>query len=300
VNAPKARVDGLEARPIGEGTPRQSVLEHLTRNLRLNVALSFRALVRPIQSPAPWRSRAIQSHAIIIWSIMLCAAVATSMFVFDTAALDWARQEPNWFRNAFETITDFGLSGWFLFPCGIILLFLAAVISPRLAALSQGALAALAARFGFLFLAVALPGLFVSIVKRLIGRARPFVGGHEDPFAFVPFAWNPAFASMPSGHATTAVAAAIAVGAIWPRTRIVMWVYAAAIMFSRVVVLAHHPSDVIGGALVALVGTHLLRRWSAARGLVFRATDLGAKPAPSLARARTALRQAIGLRKAAA
>ena len=293
MNAPKARVDGLEARPIGEGTPRQSVLEHLARNLRLNVALSFRALVRPIQSPAPWRSRAIQSHAIIIWSIMLCAAVATSMFVFDTAALDWARQEPNWFRNAFETITDFGLSGWFLFPCGIILLFLAAVISPRLAALSQGALAALAARFGFLFLAVALPGLFVSIVKRLIGRARPYVGGHENPFHYVPFSWRPEFASMPSGHATTAVAAAIAIGAFWPRTRPVMWIYAVTIMFSRVAVLAHHPSDVIAGAVVALVGTHLLRRWFAARRLVFRASDLRAKPAPSMLRIKATLRQAI-------
>jgi membrane-associated phospholipid phosphatase len=290
VNAPKARVDGLEARPIRAGTPRQSVLERLARNLQANIALSFRALVRPAQSLA--RSRAIQSHVIIIWSIMLCAAAAVSMFGFDTAALDWARQEPNWFRNAFEIITDFGLSGWFLFPCGFILLFLAAVISPRLAALSRGVLAALAARFGFLFLAVALPGLFVSIVKRLIGRARPYVGGHEDPFHYVPLSWRPEFASMPSGHATTAVAAAIAVGAIWPRTRPVMWIYAVTIMFSRVAVLAHHPSDVIAGAVVALVGTHLLRCWFARR-LVFRASDPRAKPAPSMLRIKATLRQAI-------
>jgi undecaprenyl-diphosphatase len=143
------------------------------------------------------------------------------------------------------------------------------------------------------FLAIGLPGLFVSIVKRLIGRARPFVGGYEDPFHYVPFGWSPAFASMPSGHATTAVAAAIAIGAIWPRTRIVMWLYAAAIMVSRVAVVAHHPSDVIAGALVALVGTDLLRRWFAARGLVFRRSDLGAKPAPSLARIATPLRQGV-------
>ena len=34
----------------------------------------------------------------------------------------------------------------------------------------------------------------------------------------------------------------------------VMWLYALVIMFSRVVVLAHHPSDVIAGALVGAVG----------------------------------------------
>jgi len=218
------------------------------------------------------------------------------MIVLDTRALDWARGEPHWFRAMFEVITRFGLSGWFLFPCGFVLLCLAAITSPQLPTVTQAALAALGARFGFVFLAIGLPGLFVSIVKRLIGRARPFVGGYEDPFHYVPFDWSPAFASMPSGHATSAAAAAIAIGAIWPRTRIVMWLYAAAIMVSRVAVVAHHPSDVIAGALVALVGTDLLRRWFAARGLVFRRSDLGAKPAPSLARIATALRQGVSAR----
>jgi undecaprenyl-diphosphatase len=109
----------------------------------------------------------------------------------------------------------------------------------------------------------------------------------------MPFIWRPAFASMPSGHATTAVAAAIAIGSIWPRTRAVMWLYAGLIMVSRVAVLAHHPSDVIAGALVALIGTDLLRRWFATSGLVFRASDLRAKTGPSLRRIKAALRQAL-------
>jgi membrane-associated phospholipid phosphatase len=222
------------------------------------------------------------------------------MPLFDATAVEWASGEPHWFRAAFEEITRFGLSGWFLLPYGFALLFLAAVTSPRLSTSARAVLAALGGRFGYVFLAIGLPGLFVSIVKRLIGRARPFVGGHEDPFYYAPFNWHPAFASMPSGHATTAVAAAIAIGAIWPRARIVMWLYAAAIMISRVAVLAHHPSDVIGGALVALVGTHLLRRWFAARGLVFRANDLRAKPAPSFARVTMALRHAMSVRNPAA
>jgi membrane-associated phospholipid phosphatase len=294
VNAPNADFNRVNVTPVGEGVSARSALQLFARNISGNVALCARALMRPSRSAIKARS----SGTIAI-AVALVVAAVVSMVLLDARAVDWARGEPHWFRAAFEEITRFGLSGWFLFPCGFVLLFLAAVTSPVLITTAQAVLAALGARFGFVFLAIGLPGLFVSIVKRLIGRARPFVGGHEDPFAYVPLAWHPAFASMPSGHATTAVAAAIAVGAIWPRTRIVMWLYAAAIMVSRVAVLAHHPSDVIGGALVALIGTHLLRRWFAARALVFRASDLGAKPAPSLTRVTAALRQAMPPRKPA-
>jgi membrane-associated phospholipid phosphatase len=288
VNARNAGFDRVNAKPVGEGISPRSILPRIACNISENVAVCTRALIRPARSVGLPRS-----PAITVVALALIAAAAISMPVLDARAVEWARGEPSWFRAAFEEVTRFGLSGWFLFPCLFILLVLAAVISPRLSVLAQSVLAALAARVGFLFLAVGLPGLFVSIVKRLIGRARPLVVGHEDPFHYAPFIWRPEFASMPSGHATTAVAAAIAIGAIWPRTRLLMWLYATAIMISRVAVLAHHPSDVIAGALVALVGTHLLRRWFATRRLVFRASDLPVKPAPSPSRIKAALRQAL-------
>jgi undecaprenyl-diphosphatase len=109
----------------------------------------------------------------------------------------------------------------------------------------------------------------------------------------MPFAWRPEYASMPSGHATNAAAAAIAIGAIWPRARAPLWLYALVIMFSRVVVLAHHPSDVIAGALTGAVGALAVRRWFAARRLVFRGSDLAAMPGPSRKRIRTAVHQVL-------
>ncbi len=295
MKSPDAGCDQVSATPVDDDAKAPSVPKHVLRNLQTNTIVSLRALLRPARFPDP-----AHSSGTVALVLALIGAAAISMLALDAKAVEWARAEPQWFRAAFEEITQFGLSGWFLFPCGFILLVLGALTSPRLPTATQAVLAALGARVGFVFLAIAAPGLFVSIVKRLIGRARPFVGGHEDPFAYVPFAWNPAYASMPSGHSTTAVAAAIAIGAIWPRTRAVMWLYAAAIMLSRVAVVAHHPSDVIGGAVVALVGTRLVQRAFAARGLVFRADDLRAKPAPSRSRITTALRQAIALRNFAA
>ena len=82
-------------------------------------------------------------------------------------------------------ITDFGKSGWFLWPLGILFLVLAA-LPPMASPVQQRVLAAIMVRVGFLFTAIAVPGLFDTIVKRLIGRARPFVGGHLDPFLFQP------------------------------------------------------------------------------------------------------------------
>jgi membrane-associated phospholipid phosphatase len=265
---------------LASSAPQQNVL----RNFRQWICV----LVRPPRASVP-RPSAGAYVAIIV----LAAAAVACMFFIDTAASAWARTLPRWFEDVFERITDLGLGGWFLYPFGFILLCLAAVMSPQLTRLTQGVLAMLTVRFGFLFLAIGLPGLFVTIVKRLIGRARPYVGSPDNPFFYRPFVWAPEYASMPSGHATTAASAAIAIGALWPKSRAVMWLYALAIMFSRVVVLAHHPSDVIAGALVGALGALWLRRAFAARGLLFSAIDLKAFPGPSWPRIKAALREVL-------
>ena len=72
-----------------------------------------------------------------------------------------------------------------------------------------------------------------------------------------------------------------------------MWLYALVIMFSRVVVLAHHPSDVIAGALVGALGALWVRRGFAARGLLFSAIELRAFRGPSLQRVKAALREVL-------
>ncbi len=246
-------------------------LRHTATNLLHWISAIGRA---PRARTPRWSATALAAIALGV------AAVIATMFFVDAAASAWARHLPHRIFIVAEEVTDFGVSGWFLYPLAFILIFLAALTGPSLPPFAQETMALFAARVCFLFTAIALPGLFGTLIKRAIGRARPFVPPLDDPFVFKPFIWRPEYASMPSGHATTAAAAAVAFGFIWPRWRPVMWLYALIIMLSRVVMNVHHPSDVLAAAIVGIVGALLVRRWFAARELAFTA-DLRAKPGPS-------------------
>jgi undecaprenyl-diphosphatase len=217
------------------------------------------------------------------------------MFLIDAAAINGVGHLPRWIVWFFDQITDFGKSGWFLWPLGILFLGLAAL--PRLPRLPQLVLAAVMLRVGFLFVAIGVPGLFVNVVKHIFGRARPGVGGSLDPFLFSPFSWPAAYAGLPSGHAATALSVLVAFGTLWPRGRTLLWVYALLIAASRVAVTAHYPSDVLAGALVGVVGALLVRRWFALRGLGFSVAPDGIvqqKPGPSLRRVKAVARALLG------
>ena len=194
------------------------------------------------------------------------AAVAAAMAFFDAWAVARQRDFPAWVVEVFGRITDFGKSGWFLWPAAILVVTAAALARPALGRLANLMILSLVVRLEFVFFAIGIPALTVSIVKRLIGRARPSDWG---PFHYVPFSWRPDYAALPSGHSTAAFAAAFAIGAIWPRARVPMWIYAGVIAVSRVAVHAHFPSDVIAGAFVGVLGAILVRNWFAARRLAF-------------------------------
>jgi undecaprenyl-diphosphatase len=165
-------------------------------------------------------------------------------------------------------LTDFGKDAFVLWFLAAMLLVVALV-----AAALHGAARARWLGFGlrvqFVFFAVLVPLLAGEAIKWVAGRGRPFVGGKADPFNFVPFAGTEAHASFPSAHAITAFALAFAVSAVWPRARGAMILYALAIAVSRLVLLAHHPSDVVAGALIGVIGAMAVRYWFAARRLGF-------------------------------
>ncbi len=102
--------------------------------------------------------------------------------------------------------------------------------------------------------------LVVHLLKQAFDRERPSVADPELG-SLVAIPGNPSF---PSGHSTTAFAAATAVAILSPRLRPLALGLAAAVALSRVYLRVHFPLDVLAGAVLgAAVGA--LFAWLALR-----------------------------------
>jgi len=235
------------------------------------VTLAWLSLGQLVRSPSHSRRAEAARRAArhVLWlSAGLGASIIVLMYVLDaweigqmpargTASLWWVR-----------ILTDFGKDEYVLAVLAGLLIAVA-IVSPALRGVQRALLLGLGTRLQFIFCAVAVPVLVTEVIKWCVGRGRPFVGGEANVFNFSHFAGTPAYSSFPSGHATTAFALAFAVAAVWPGSRMAMVVYALIIAATRLVLLAHHPSDVVAGALVGDIGAMFVRYWFAARRLGF-------------------------------
>jgi membrane-associated phospholipid phosphatase len=274
------------------GTGVQS--NYISRLLTL-VVLSVTQLVRPpSHSRRAEAARRAARHVLLATAVMGGAVIAM-MYILDVREIGLMPSRGTASLWPVRVLTDFGKSGYVLWLLSAML-FVVALVSPRLQGTSRSLLLGLGTRLQFIFFAVLVPVLAGELIKWIVGRGRPFVGGEANAFNFAHFAGGEAYASFPSGHAVTSFALAFAVTAIWPQARIVMAVYAVLIALSRLVLLAHHPSDVAAGALIGVIGAMAVRYWFAARRLGFAIRRDGAivpLAGPSLGRFKRVAREAF-------
>lgn len=235
------------------------------------LAVSWRALAQLVRSPSHSR-RAEAARRLARHSLWLAAAgaalVIVLMVAFDQTEILLMPPRGTPSLWPIRILTDFGKDEYILSVLGAALLMLA-LVAAGLRESRRALLLGFGTRLQFMFLSVAVSAFVAEILKYAIGRGRPFVGGKANPFNFVPFEGTGAYASLPSGHAVAAFALAFAVSSLWPRLRVFMFTYAIVIALTRLVLLAHHPSDVIAGALVGTVCAMAVRYWFAARKLGF-------------------------------
>ena len=165
-------------------------------------------------------------------TLLTFGAALVSMFFVDVAATLNSRRLPQLFVDVVNQFTDFGKSTWTLWPSGILLVACMIIGARRtLTTMQHRVLATVAVRAQFVFMAIAIPGLVVALIKRILGRGRPLSGDQNLPNAFhyIPFPNDIHFTGMPSGHATAAFSALFVLGSLWPKARPYLWIYAISI-----------------------------------------------------------------------
>jgi len=258
------------------------------------VRISLAQLVRPpSHSRRAEAARRSARHALLL-TATIGAVIIALMYALDAREIGLMPPRGTASLWPVRILTDFGKSEYVLESLAA-LLFAVAMITPRLRGTSRSLLLGFGTRLQLVFFAVLVPVLAGEVIKWVVGRGRPFVGGEANVFNFSHFAGTEAYASFPSGHAITSFALAFAVSAVWPRARPAMIVYAVLIAISRLVLLAHHPSDVVAGALIGVIGAMFVLYWFAARRLGFAIRHDGAivpLPGPSLGHLKRVARKA--------
>jgi membrane-associated phospholipid phosphatase len=80
-------------------------------------------------------------------------------------------------------------------------------------------------------------------------------------YGFDPFRIGYEFNSFPSGHATTAFAIAVTCSIFWPKYRVHLFLFAAVVALSRLVLSAHYLSDVLAGACIGSLTAIVMKRY---------------------------------------
>ncbi|TCR90202.1 lipid A 1-phosphatase LpxE [Rhizobium sp. BK376] len=180
-----------------------------------------------------------------------------------------------------KLLTNFGESGWLIIVSAF--LFFEGLAGSRL--LRSARCRCQAVQFsrigGYLLVSIALSGILVNILKRIIGRARPMHYDDWGILGFSPFNGHASFESFPSGHATTIGAFFAALAFLSPRYRFVFAACAIWLAATRVMIGAHYPSDVIAGLALGAWFSFMLAIVYSRYGLLFRIGENG-WPVPRL------------------
>ncbi len=214
------------------------------------------------------------------------AALAVAACLDATLARD-AAEAPRALVAVGLVVTEFGRSEYMFAVSALIGLAAVAALRREHTVWRGASLRLVAERALYVFAAVALSGIADQVLKHVIGRARPRLLRVDGPFHFEPFSIVDVLASFPSGHTTSAFAAGVALGLIRPAWRGRLLAAACLIGASRVLVGAHYPSDVVGGAALGTAVSLALARSFARRGLAFAIVGGRAVIEPSIPGAAT-------------
>jgi lipid A 4'-phosphatase len=192
--------------------------------------------------------------------LVLGLAIAATLVLFSIGFVDrpvalfFHARDPD-LRVLFELTGSLGLAyPYLIFSAAVFAALHWGAAIPRLRPFTHR-MRAFSAVPAFSFASVAASGLAVDLLKLLFGRTRPKLLFGRGVYDFAWFELHPDHWSFPSGHSATIVALMTALWFLWPQHVLFYVLMATIVALSRVAVGAHYPSDVVAGAVIAVLIT---------------------------------------------
>ncbi len=127
------------------------------------------------------------------------------------------------------------------------------------------------------FLYILIVGIITQFIKHIVGRPRPNHINFEDVYNFNFFTLESNFHSFPSGHSSTIFIVCFLLVAVFPKLKYFFYFLASIIALSRVVVGAHFFTDIVAGAILALLSFKVLNYLIEAKYHSYKLTNLASE-----------------------
>ena len=166
---------------------------------------------------APAMSFRLQDLNLFEQVLLAVSLILLGVYVLDPFFLERSKALAPEARGFLRSITDIGRSNWMLVPAGSLVALALVLRRTHLGFRNAAGYGLIASTIGFVFVSVGGAGLIANLTKYILGRARPKLFETTGPLDFQLFAFDPDYASFPSGHATNIFALATVLGILWPK-----------------------------------------------------------------------------------
>lgn len=205
-----------------------------------------------------------------LWAAGIAILAALAMMFIDEPLARYFHAQNQALSALFQPITLLGLGYPYLLLSGLAYIALrwggaAPRLRPLAARMRDAAWIPL-----FLLISIGGSGLFVDVLKVILGRTRPKLLFTQGTDYFSGLAFRADHWSFPSGHTTTIAAVMTALWLLWPRHVLLYIVIAVIVAASRLVIGAHYLSDDIIGGFVGVLSTRVIWFYAQRRPVIHR------------------------------
>lgn len=219
----------------------------------------------PTRTPPSFAGQNALSQFVVLMVVLFLTAV-----FLDGPVRDYAQSMDDSVKTWVRVFASIGNATWPLSfgLSGLLLLFLLGRLDDRI---DRALLARSQSILTLLTVAVVTSGVAASVIKHAIGRIRPSTEIDAHVLDFSAMAFRAGWAAFPSGHATTAMAAATVLALCFPRFAWGWLAIGGLGALARALAGVHWVSDCLAGAVLGVGVALLLHRRMRARGHVFMA-----------------------------